>query len=285
MTRTLLLLLLSSSALLSGCNLPGRPKPGPEVPRPESVLDFNTLYQQNCAGCHGTDGQHGPATNLANPVYQSIIDDATLKDVIANGQHGTLMPAFAVASGGLLTDQQVDALVRGIRARWAKGDVLAGQNPPPYKAMNPGNSAHGQQVYASTCARCHGATAQQPGPSGSILDGSFLSLIIPQTIRTTVLAGRPDLGMPDYRTLMPNHALTDTDVTDVTTWLIAQRPPAPGQPYPDQQPGSQPPGMPPPSNIQGPVSSNPVPPTSYRDSTAAAGHANSQRKADTSNKH
>lgn len=285
MMRPFLLIFLSSAAFLSGCNLPGRPKPGPEVPRPESVLDFNTLYQQNCAGCHGTDGQHGPATNLANPVYQALVDDATLKDVIANGQHGTLMPAFAVASGGLLTDQQVDVLVRGLRARWAKGDVLAGQNPPPYKATGAGNSAHGQQVYDASCARCHGPNAQQPGPSGSILDGSFLSLIIPQTIRTTVLAGRPDLGMPDYRTLMPNHPLTDADVTDVTAWLIAQRPPAPGQPYPDQQPGSQPPGMPPPNNIQGPVSSKASPANSSRSGNSPAGQANAQRNAETSNKH
>ena len=46
----------------AGCSrLPGKPAPGPEVPRPDSVLDPVALYQQNCAGCHGADGRNGPA--------------------------------------------------------------------------------------------------------------------------------------------------------------------------------------------------------------------------------
>ena len=44
---------------LAGCNLPGKPKAGPEVPRPEDVLRFETLYGANCAGCHGSNGQNG----------------------------------------------------------------------------------------------------------------------------------------------------------------------------------------------------------------------------------
>ena len=42
--------------------------------------------------------------------------------------------------------------------------------------------AKGKAVYAMACARCHGASAQQPGKAGSILDGSFLALINEQTI-------------------------------------------------------------------------------------------------------
>ena len=44
--------------------------------------------------------RHGAATNLANPEYEALVDDATLRDVIAKGEKGTLMPAFAVKSGG-----------------------------------------------------------------------------------------------------------------------------------------------------------------------------------------
>ena len=72
--------------LLIGCDLPGRPKPGAEVPRPEAVMSFDTLYGENCAGCHGANGQNGPATNLANPEYEALIDDASLRDVISNGR-------------------------------------------------------------------------------------------------------------------------------------------------------------------------------------------------------
>lgn len=228
---------------LAGCHLPGRPKPSDEVPRPESITSFDVLYSQNCAGCHGADGQNGPATDLANPEYQALIDDATLRDVIANGRKGSLMPGFGASSGGSLTDAQVDALVKGIRARWAKGNVLQGQNAPPYKASGPGDAAHGQQVYATACARCHGvAGSNKPGPAGSILDGSFLALVNEQTIRTTVIAGRPDIGQPDWRGDVPGHPLTDADVTDVTAWLLSQRPANPGQPYPNYAPTTEPPG-------------------------------------------
>jgi cytochrome c oxidase cbb3-type subunit III len=217
--------------LLAGCNLPGKPADGPEVPRPEEIVSYKTLYATNCAGCHGANGQLGAATSLANPVYQSLIDDATLRDLIANGEDGTLMPGFSAKSGGTLTEEQIEALVKGIRAEWSKGNVLAGQNAPPYKATHAGDATKGADVYAAACARCHGDSVQKPGRAGAILDGSFLALVNAQTIRTTILAGRPDLGMPDWRSARKDRALTDDEVTDLTAWLMTQRPSLPGQPY------------------------------------------------------
>jgi len=233
MRRRMSACLLPGLLWLSGCHWPGRPQPDDVVSRPEAVMSFDKLYAANCAGCHGVDGKNGAATNLANPVYQAWVDDATLRDVIANGEKGTLMPAFGQSAGGNLTDAQVNAIVNGMRARWAKGDVLAGQNAPSYKASQGGNADDGKRVYAMACARCHGDAGQKPGPAGSILDGSFLALVNAQTIRTTVVAGRPDLGHPDWRNYVQGHPLTDSDVSDVTAWLMAQRPANPGQPYPD----------------------------------------------------
>ncbi len=65
------------AALLGGCgHAPGDP-PNPML-RPTEVSDFATLYKQNCAACHGANGQNGPAIDLANPEYQALVDDATL---------------------------------------------------------------------------------------------------------------------------------------------------------------------------------------------------------------
>ncbi|MGA2252163.1 c-type cytochrome [Terracidiphilus sp.] len=225
-------LLLSAVSPFAGCRLPGKPGEGPEVPRPEQITNFDTLYGSNCAGCHGVNGQNGSAMNLANPVYQGIVDDATLRDVIAGGEAGTLMPAFGAKQGGTLTDAQIDAIVTGMRARWNKGNVLAGQNAPAYKAAYAGDAAKGEQAYQTTCAQCHEAAPQKPAQGGSIRDGSFLALVNEQTIRTTMIAGRPDLGMPDWRRLVKGRALTDDEITDVTAWLMAQKPATPGQPYP-----------------------------------------------------
>ncbi len=61
----------------------GQAGDGPEVPRPEQVTNFDALYGANCAGCHGANGQWGASMSLANPEYQALVDDATIKDVIA----------------------------------------------------------------------------------------------------------------------------------------------------------------------------------------------------------
>lgn len=253
MTKSRLILACVSAPLLlaaAGCDLPGKPKPEPEVPRPEAVMNFVKLYGDNCAGCHGANGDRGSATNLANPEYQALVDDATLRQIIAQGEKGTLMPGFSIESGGELTDKQIDAIIQGMRQRWRKPNALGSDTPPPYKATHPGDAARGQQVYAQACASCHGPDAQHPGKNGSILDGSFLALINEQTIRTTVIAGRPDIGQPDWRNHIQGHPLTDDEITNVSAWLMAQRPHLPGQPYPNEKPVSEKPGEQQPSPIK-----------------------------------
>jgi cytochrome c oxidase cbb3-type subunit 3/ubiquinol-cytochrome c reductase cytochrome c subunit len=208
--------------------LPGAPKSGVEVPRPDSITDFAMLYGQNCAGCHGDHGQNGASLDLANPFYQAWVSDATLQKIIANGEPGAQMPAFAKSAGGFLTDTQVDALVHGMRSDWRKPGALKG-TPPSYTPGLTSNAAHGQQVYKSECAMCH------EKPRMSITDPTFLALVNDQTLRTIVVAGRPDLGMPDWEDDIHEHPLTDQEVTDVVAWLASQRTQTPGQPYPHPQ--------------------------------------------------
>ena len=220
----------------AGCShIPGRPSPGPEVVRPEQVLDFPTLYKQNCAACHGESGRNGAAIPLANPVYLSIAGEDQIHQIIANGVAGKLMPPFAKSAGGMLTDQQVTALADGILRTWGKPRLLAGQNPPPYAATLPGDATRGQQAFVASCARCHGATGEgmQTGASkqGSIVDPSYLELISDQSLRTIILAGLPDRNMPDWRSDSAQ-PLTDQQVTDIVAWLTSHRASNPGQPYP-----------------------------------------------------
>jgi cytochrome c oxidase cbb3-type subunit III len=212
--------------LLAGCNqMPGTPKPGSEVPRPDSVTDFATLYRQNCAGCHGPVGEGGAALDLANPVYQSWVDDATLRKVIAGGETGTQMPAFGQSAGGFLADAQVDALVRGMRSAWQKPGALNGQTPPPYQSATGGEATHGQAVYQAACARCH----EQQGHK--ITDPTYLALVSDQALRTIIVAGRPDVGHPDWQGDIPGHPLSDQEVADLVAWLASLRIQTPGQPY------------------------------------------------------
>src|SRR5262245_63131653 len=99
--------ILAVLALVGCSSLPGRPGPGPEVVRPDEVLDFNTLYKQNCSACHGAEGKGGAAVSLADPVYLALVGDATLRQVMTNGVPGTPMRGFARSTGGTLTDRQI----------------------------------------------------------------------------------------------------------------------------------------------------------------------------------
>ncbi len=245
MKRLLLHGALGCAAMLTmaGCNLPGKPPAGPEVPRPDQVVDFNQLYAQNCAGCHGTEGKDGPANNLSDPEYQALVDDATLRDITANGVPGSLMPPFVVGGGGTLTEQQIDVLVKGMRDKWYKGNVFAGQNPPPYKADAAGDATRGKAAYTTYCARCHGATEGKTGKAGSVVNGSFLALMTAQSLRTATIVGRTDLGMPDWRNDVPGKPMSHAEVNDVVAWLEAQKQTRPGQPYQQAEPGHpMPPG-------------------------------------------
>src|SRR5437870_11227371 len=64
---------------------PGAPRAGSVVLPPNQVLEFNLLFTENCAGCHGPDGKGGAAIALANPVFLAIADDAVIRAAAANG--------------------------------------------------------------------------------------------------------------------------------------------------------------------------------------------------------
>jgi hypothetical protein len=57
-----------------------------------------------------------------------------------------------------------------------------------------------------------------------VSDPSYLSLVTNQNIRTSIIVGRPDLGMPSYRNLKMGRALSDQDISDVVTYLASLRP-------------------------------------------------------------
>jgi cytochrome c oxidase cbb3-type subunit 3 len=231
--RTILLSLVSFAVLFCiSCNgSPGRPGLDSEVVRPSEIMDFNVLYSQNCAACHGDGGKGGAANALADPVFLAIADDAQILRVTADGTPGTPMPAFAKSSGGMLTDKQIDVLVHGIRS-WQKPGVLNGANPPPYATDEQGDPQRGFVAYATYCSTCHGSEGQGGKKGSSIVNGSFLALVSDQYLRTTVIVGRPELGAPDWRNDVPGHPMSAQEVSDIVAWLAAQRRQFPGQPYP-----------------------------------------------------
>ena len=221
---TLLAALLLTAMPFSACsNAPGRPRPDSEVLPPSKILDFDALYGQNCAGCHGRNGLGGAAVALANPRYLAMVNDDTLRLVTANGVAGTLMPAFALSSGGMLTDEQINALVNGMRSHWARPKLPRRRNAPPYRPELAGDPQRGSDVYATYCSSCHGVNGRGGPGASSIVDASYLAMVSDQGLRTAIIAGTPD-GDLDWSNYVPDQPMSSQDVTDVVAWLSAQRP-------------------------------------------------------------
>jgi mono/diheme cytochrome c family protein len=193
-------------------------------------MNFNQLYSQNCAGCHGTEGRFGSARPLNDPLYLAVAGPDVLRQVMANGVNGTSMPAFALHAGGSLTDKQIDSLVEGMIANWGRPGDFKDVTLPPYSLRDaiasgsgPGGAEHGAQVFKVNCAQCHGTDGQGGPKSASVVDPNFLALVSDQSLRTTTIAGRPDLGKPDWRSNVPGQPMSPQDISDVVAWLVSQR--------------------------------------------------------------
>ncbi|RXH54785.1 c-type cytochrome [Granulicella sibirica] len=238
--RILLLLLVAAPLGLGGCKeAPGKPKAEVESGRPEQVLDFNVLYKQNCAACHGESGKNGAAISLANPIYLATAGAPNIQRITASGVPGTMMPAFGKAAGGPLTDQQIATLAQGMMTNWGNPGSLGGLAPPSYTATSHGDAAQGQKAFTTYCARCHGADGSGSTDAnrrriGSLIDPAYLALVSEQGLRSFIIAGQPDAGMPDWRSDLNGpslHPMSEQDLADTVAYLEAHRIAAPGQPY------------------------------------------------------
>jgi cytochrome c oxidase cbb3-type subunit 3 len=212
---------LALPACERGGKLFEQPSLADEVVDPRTVLSFERLYATNCAGCHGMRGAGNAAIGLASPSYLAIVSDADLRRIIAEGRAKTAMPAFAESAGGLLNDAQVDALVRGIRA-WAPAGLRRDPQTPPYEASSYGDADRGARVFAEHCGTCHGVDGSGGAHTGSIVNAAFLELRSEQSLRTTILAGRSDLGCPNWRD-SGEAPMSADDITDSVEWLWAHR--------------------------------------------------------------
>ncbi len=227
----------AATLLIAGCrDIPATREPVTQ--RPDQVSSFAALYQQNCAACHGESGKNGAAISLANPVYLAVAGPDMIQRAMAKGARGTMMPAFARSQGGMLTDKQIAILAQGVESAWAKPATLQGQSVPAYASSSPGDSIQGQQAFGTFCASCHGSDGagikQQQRPTGSLVDPAYLALISDQGLRSLIIAGQPQDGMPDWRSDLTGtaaRAMTDEEITDIVAWLASHRVAAPGQPY------------------------------------------------------
>jgi len=94
------------------------------------------LFAENCAMCHGPTGQGRVGPNLSK-TFSGINVNVELKQIIANGVKGAVMPAWSQANGGPLSDQDVNDITVFILSLQSQAQ------PPPTPQPAPGGAISG----------------------------------------------------------------------------------------------------------------------------------------------
>ncbi|MGJ8669040.1 MAG: cytochrome-c oxidase, cbb3-type subunit III [Oceanococcus sp.] len=169
--------------------------------RPEVLQSAGVLFAENCAGCHGNNGQGNSLIGAPNLADDSWLHGASdnIKLSIENGRQGT-MPAF-----GQLTDIQLHEVAEYVY-------TLNGRAAEHTWALAPG-----KQRFEMSCAVCHGQNGHGNQTMGApnLADGAWLYSGEMAGIIKTVRDGRHGV-MPGWK-----DRLSETDIRLLLVWIEA----------------------------------------------------------------
>ncbi|MCZ7665295.1 MAG: c-type cytochrome [Thermoleophilia bacterium] len=153
------------------------------------------LFADNCAMCHGEQGEgvDGPPLNDSTFLHTTL--DSTIFSVVGSGVPNTEMPAWNQAHGGPFTDEQIGDLVAFMRSWESTAPDRAAE------AMK-GDPQEGLAIYAATCTVCHGAEGQGTPLGPALNDVHRLASFDDDWYASTIADGRPAAGMPTWGTVL-----------------------------------------------------------------------------------
>jgi ubiquinol-cytochrome c reductase cytochrome c subunit len=191
------------------------------------------LYVENCAVCHGVDGQGRIGASLED--FQGIDAGASMEAVIAAGVPGSVMPAWGQSNGGPLSDQDILDITSYVLAAFAGTQPL--QPLPTYIAPTierlpdvEGNPSDGAAVYHANCAMCHGDQGQ--GRFGLALAKAWPVAEPAVYIQQVVGQGIDGTTMPAWAR-SNGGPLSDDDIADVAAFVLTLEPSAAPAPIPE----------------------------------------------------
>jgi mono/diheme cytochrome c family protein len=209
-----------------------------------------TLYAENCAVCHGIQGEGIGSIPALNSDALAQSDYASLEKIIARGLYGTAMPAWSKEDGGPLGDYQISQMVTLIQyGDWQQVQdriVNLGLAPRiPFAAeADPETLAvvatlpegdilsQGLQLFAAECVACHGADGMGTALAPALNDPAVRAKTT-EELERTLRSGVSGTLMASW-----DSALTDDELTALVTliqrWeeVPAGAIPAPEQPVP-----------------------------------------------------
>ena len=188
------------------------------------LVEGARLYAQNCAVCHGANGEGRIGATLAKD-WPSIRPDLTVKTIIENGVQGSPMPAWSQAKGGPLSPEQIDALVVYILSWQTGGAALITPGPtatrrPPIApvAQVQGDPNRGALLYDGNCSMCHGPEGE--GRVGATLAQSWPGIRPDLSIKTTILNGVPGSPMPAWGQSVGG-PLSEPEINDLVAFILS----------------------------------------------------------------
>ena len=106
---------------------------------------------------------------------------------------------------------RIDVIVSGMFDNWSS-------DGPPWASgrryeVNNGRATRGKGAFVDMCGECHGKDGLG-GSAGSVIMPAYLELVSAQYLRTVILCGRPELGMPPLAS-----KIDDRTIDDIVAWL------------------------------------------------------------------
>ena len=190
------------------------------LPDGETLRSGLTVYAENCAACHGSNGAGtviAPALDSADLRMNSRED---LNELVNNGVPGSLMAGW----NSMLASTEIDAVIDLIY-RWPEM-VQAGVEFPEVELMSipssPAMIAEGQRLFNIACKSCHGVDGYGTAMAPAINNQLFLAETPDAAIYQIIAGGVPDTLMPAW-----GSRLTDRDLQALVAFLRGMEPTAP----------------------------------------------------------
>ncbi len=193
------------------------------------------LYVENCAVCHGVDGNGRVGATLSD--FAGIDVDAALTQTITNGIGGTVMPAWGEGNGGPFSDEEIADVVAYISTAFGGTEPIAplpSYEPPAIQPLPDveGDPSLGAVVFQANCVMCHGERGE--GRIGKPLAKAWAANQPEVYIHQVVSEGIPGTQMPAWAE-GEGGPLSEVEVDNVTAFLLTLNPSAPA-PVPIQTP-------------------------------------------------
>ena len=193
-------------------------------------------YRNQCASCHGLNGEGGLGVALNTPAVLGQLSDHSLADTIINGRSGT-----AMASWKHLNPQTINDLLAYLRS-W-QGDIPVPETDTPNRVVDAKHTqkdAQGNTIYTEKtpraiqagktqfeqyCMECHGANGKlalsdMTRFAPSLNNPEFLKAASDGFLVATIARGREHTPMRSFaKDALGSKALDAQSILDIASYI------------------------------------------------------------------